>query len=189
MIINVCDQIKTEKIKMSLKFLSKKKWHVRRLENIRKVAQAEAKQAEEQTRMAELRREREEEREMEAIRRIQEASGQIPVQQRRLEFLYKEPPVPKKNEEEVVTTEEVLRPSNLERNEMCLRQQVPGVKWLSENKKNKGDEEVRSREDPITAIKAKRERDKQEAEERRALLEKLKSEDRKRHHKRKHRHS
>ena len=173
---------------MSLKFLSKKKWHVRRLENIKKVAEAEAKQAEEQTRMAELRREREEEREMEAIRRIQEASGQIPVQQRRLEFLYKEPNIPKKNEEEVVTPEEVLRPNNLERNEMCLKQDLPGVKWLHEGKQNKGDEEVRSREDPLTAIRARREREKQEAEQRKTLLAKLKREDQRRH-KHKHGHS
>lgn len=171
---------------MALRFLSKKRWHVRRLENIRKVAEAEAKQAEEQTRMAELRREREEERELEAIRKIQEASGQIPAQQPRLEFMFKEPPVPRKNEEDVVAPEEVLRPGNVEKNAICVAQKLPGVKWLNEGEHKKGEDEMRAREDPVTAILDRRRRERQEAEERRILLERLKAGDERMKRKKKH---
>ena len=162
---------------MSLRFLSKKRWHVRRQENIRKVAEAEAKHAEEQTRMAELRREREEERELEAIRRLQEASGQIPTQQPRLEFMFKEPPVPRKTEEDVVTPEEVLKPGNVERNAICVAQKLPGVKWLAEGERRRGDDDMRAREDPVTVILERRRKERMEAEERRMLLERLKAGD------------
>jgi hypothetical protein len=164
---------------MALKFLSKKRWHVRRVENIRKVAEAEAKHAEEQTRMAELRREREEEREMEDIRRIQEASGRIPKHQQRVEFLYKTPVVRKQSEEDIITREEILanrRSDSVMQSEAlveCQRQEVPGVKWLDGLKAAKGDGDLRVQEDPMTAILARRQREKQEAEERKAFLKKL----------------
>lgn len=172
---------------MSMKFLSKKRWHVRRLENIKKVADAEAKMAEEQTRMAELRKEREEERELEAIRMMQEASGQVPKRQERLEFLYKAPPVPKKMEEEVVSSEAVLKNEEIDAKDVEARSQLPGGKWIGQRQRAKGDEGVQSREDPMTAIVVRRTRMTQEAEERRALLEKLRLEDEKRRSKKKHR--
>jgi hypothetical protein len=164
---------------MALKFLSKKRWHTRRLENIRKVAEAEAQQAEEQTRMSELRREREEERAMEQLRRLQEASGRIPKEQPRLEFIYKTPVAKKPTEEEVVTREEILaqqRADAVMRSNPaseCVSRQMPGVKWLDGTKPNRGDEEIRMREDPMTAIMAKRQRDRKEAEDRRELLRQL----------------
>jgi hypothetical protein len=164
---------------MALKFLSKKRWHTRRLENIRKVAEAEAKQAEEQTRMAELRREREEERALEQLRRLQEASGQIPKQQPRLEFIYKTPAIKKPSEEETVSREDILaqqRTDAVMRSNAaseCVSRQMPGVKWLDGTKPNRGDDEIRMREDPMTAIMAKRQRERKEADERKELLRKL----------------
>jgi hypothetical protein len=167
---------------MSLQFLSKKRWHVRRLENIRKVAAAEAKQAEEQSRMAELRREREEERELESIRRLQEASGRIPKQRPRLEFLYKTPVIKKSSEEAALTREEILanrRPDEIMRSAATAEMAAaaaPGVKWIDALRQNRGEDGVRMREDPMTAIAAKRQREKQEAEERRELLRQLQTE-------------
>jgi hypothetical protein len=164
---------------MALKFLSKKRWHVRRMENIRKVAEAEAKQVEEQSRMAELRREREEERELEAIRRLQEASGRIPKQRPRLEFIYKTPVVKKTSEEEVVTREAILanrRPDSIMHSAAAAEiaaTALPGVKWCDALKQNKGEDDLRMREDPMAAIVAKRQHERQEAEERRELLRRL----------------
>ncbi|KAH0795322.1 pre-mRNA-splicing factor CWC25 [Histomonas meleagridis] len=164
---------------MALKFLSKKKWHVRRIENIRKVAEAEKKYSQEQTRMAELRREREEERELENIRKIQEASGRIPKQQPRLEFLYKTPVIKRREEEEIVKTEDILagrRPDSIMLNpdQAELRKYgIPGVKLLTEFKHLKGDEDIKTREDPLTAIIAKRKKEKEEAEALQNLLSKI----------------
>lgn len=164
---------------MALKFLSKKKWHVRRLENIRKVAEAEAKLAEEQTRMAELRREREEEREIENIRKIQEASGRIPKQQPRLEFLYKTPPVKKQSEEDVITAADILqgrRPDSILFNKLDKKRVelgLPGVKYVYSLELGKSDSNLKMREDPITGIIAKRKKMKQEQEEREAMLRKI----------------
>lgn len=164
---------------MALKFLSKKKWHVRRLENIRKVAEAEAKLAEEQTRMAELRREREEEREFENIRKIQEASGRIPKQQPRLEFLYKTPPVKKQSEEDIITSKDILagrRPDSILFNKLDKKRVeygLPGVKWVYSLQPGKSDSNLKLREDPITGIIAKRKKARQEQEERENMLKKL----------------
>lgn len=164
---------------MSLKFLSKKRWHVRRIENVRKVAEAEAKLSDEQTRMAELRREREEERELENIRKIQEASGRIPKQQPQLEFLYKTPPVRKRDEENIVTTEDILkgrRPDQIMiyKDDAIIKSQcIPGVKFIQKDRQFKGDEDIIMREDPLTAILAKRKKEKKEEEEKKELLSKL----------------
>jgi hypothetical protein len=176
---------------MALKFLSKKRWHVRRLENIRKVAEAEAKQAEEQSRIAELRREREEERELEAIRRLQEASGRIPKQNPRLEFIYKTPVIKKPSEEAVITREQILanrRPDSIMQSSAATEvavSAVPGVKWFEGMKQNKGEEEIKMREDPMTAILAKRHSEQKESEERQELLRRLQQES---GHHRHHRH-
>jgi hypothetical protein len=178
---------------MALKFLSKKRWHVRRLENIKKVAEAEAKQAEEQSRMAELRRELEEEREMEAIRRLQEASGRIPKQKPRLEFLYKTPTIRKPTEEEMPTREDILagrRRDAIMQSDAVTEgtgTAVPGVKWVDALRQLKGEDDIRTREDPMTAIVAKRQIEKQGAEQRRELLMKLQEDDGARHSRRRHR--
>ena len=166
---------------MALKFLTKKKWHVRRLENIRKYAEAEAKQAEEQTRMAELRREREEEREFENIRRIQEASGRIPKQQPRLEFIYKAPSIKKQTEEEIVTAEQILaekRTDSILFNKLdkkTVELQVPGVKWLRDMERGKNEVNLKLREDPMTSIMAKRKKMKKEQEEHEEMLRQLRA--------------
>lgn len=167
---------------MALKFLSKKRWHVRRIENVRKVAEAEAKLSDEQTRMAELRREREEERELENIRKIQEASGRIPKQQPQLEFLYKTPPVRKKDEESVRTTEDILRGRRPDQimiykdDAQIKKERLPGVKFMQKDRQFKGDEDIISREDPLTAIMAERRRAQQAAAEQQALQSRLEEE-------------
>lgn len=163
---------------MALKFLSKKRWHVRKLDNIRKVAEAEMKSREEQTRLAEMRREREEEKDLEALRQLQIASGRIPKEKPRLEWLYKAPPIKKREDEETISREDIL--ANLRSDEVMQAeqekelksQQLPGVKFLTEIAPKKGDEEIIIREDPLTAILARKQKEQDEEAERLALLKK-----------------
>lgn len=97
---------------MSHKFLNTKKFHPRRLDNIRKVAAAEAKYNQEKTAIAELLREREEEKNLEALRNLQIQSGRIQPCKKRVEFIYKAPLINKKGsgteeEEEIDKKEEI----------------------------------------------------------------------------------
>lgn len=126
---------------MSLKFLSKKKWHVKRLENIKKVAEAELKYKEEQTKILELQHEKEEERELEILRQIQIASGQIEPPKQRVEWLYKEPALKNINEEQPKSiTNEKEPKEEADKTERNSRFKI-------------ADQNMLLREDPLFAVK------------------------------------
>ncbi|EAX91267.1 1300013D05Rik protein, putative [Trichomonas vaginalis G3] len=164
---------------MSMKFLSKKRFHPRRLDNIRKVAEAEAKYKEEQTRMAELRREREEEKDLEELRKAQEASGRIEKTTRRLEWIYKAPIIQKKgdeDEEDEVRVNPLLekqRPDAIlqeKRHAQMTQNNLPGAKFLMAVNEYKGDKDMKLREDPFTAIfNKKREEELRKAQEQKLI--------------------
>ena len=173
---------------MALKFLNTKRWHVRKIANIRKVAIAERKYKEEQTRMAELRREYEEERDLEALRALQEASGRVPTHKTRVEWLYKAPPIKKQeDEEEHITDQDALddlramMPENILNNDLqnsVVRNNLPGVKWLSSVYPAQHDEDIKVREDPMTGIIAERRKQREKEEQERKFLEELEKQQR-----------
>ena len=163
---------------MAMKFLSKKRFHVRRLENIARVAKAQAMQKEELTRMAELRREREEERDLEELRKAQEASGKVEKASKRLEWMYKTPQMRKDDETiddakerakadyEALPDEAKLAFPKLD---AIQSYKLPGSHFLTNYKPSLGERDIKMREDPFTQIFNK----KREEEERRKHEEKL----------------
>ncbi|CAL9090893.1 unnamed protein product [Musa hybrid cultivar] len=72
---------------MALKFLNKKGWHTRSLQNIENVWKAEQKHEAEQRKLEELRKQIQDEREKSEFRLLQEQADLVPRQER-LDFLY-----------------------------------------------------------------------------------------------------
>lgn len=166
---------------MSMKFISHKTWHPRRLDNIRKVAIAEAKYNEEQTKMAELRREREEEKDLEELRKANEAAGRIEKAPRRVNWIYEALIVQKKGDEDEEPEEERVNPLKFQQRPDAIMQDkvhaqmtqtnAPGSKFLGAVKESKGDKEMKMREDPFTAIFNKRKQEEERKKQEQLLIE------------------
>eukprot|EP00635_Sarcinochrysidales_sp_CCMP3193_P009599 CAMPEP_0118905174 /NCGR_PEP_ID=MMETSP1166-20130328/9314_1 /TAXON_ID=1104430 /ORGANISM="Chrysoreinhardia sp, Strain CCMP3193" /LENGTH=397 /DNA_ID=CAMNT_0006844443 /DNA_START=183 /DNA_END=1376 /DNA_ORIENTATION=- len=76
---------------MSLAFLAKKPWHVARVDNVEKVWLAEQKKDEEDKRVAELKKQIDEEREIDDLRRLQRDQGLVTDPKQKVEWLYEGP--------------------------------------------------------------------------------------------------
>ena len=168
---------------MAMKFLSKKSFHVRRLDNIAKVARAEEKMREEQTKMAELRREREEEMDLEELRRAQEASGRVDKAPVRVEWMYKAPQLVKKDDDPLDDAKEKARMNyeslppeaklSYPKHDEIVKSEVPGSKFLTTNKFGAGDIEMKKREDPFTLIINKKKEAQLKKQREQELIEKV----------------
>ena len=169
---------------MALKFLSHKRFHPRKLCNIKAVAFAESKLKQETTRLYELRREMAEEKDLENLRNIQIASGRIPDRPTRVEWMYKQPPIPQKEDEQEEPPPEHVYPSDLPRdsilnNPIPLKLQTgefPGIKWASSDVPQKLDRGIKIREDPKTAIINQRVKKQAEQKKRLEFLKRLEEE-------------
>ena len=169
---------------MAMKFLSKKSFHVRRLDNIAKVARAEEKMREEQTKMAELRREIEEEKDLEDFRRAQEAAGRIDKAPHRVEWLYKTPQLAKNDDNPIDDAKEKAKmdyeslPPEAKlaypKLEEIEKNQLPGSKFLVTSKFGVGDDEMKKREDPFTAIFNKKKQQEINKQREKILIERAK---------------
>ena len=169
---------------MAMKFLSKKSFHVRRLDNIAKVARAEEKMREEQTKMAELRREREEEKDLEDFRRAQEAAGRIDKAPHRVEWLYKAPQLAKNDDDPLDDAKEKARmdyeslPPEAKlaypKLDEIEKNQLPGSKFLVSTKYGVGDSEMKKREDPFTEIFNRKKQNEINKQREKILIERVK---------------
>ena len=169
---------------MALKFLSHKRFHPRKLCNIKAVAQAERKVKQETTRMIELRREMAEEKDLENLRNLQIASGRIPNVSSRLEWMYKPPPIPQKEEEPEEPPLEHVFPSDLPRDSILNNPippklqtgEFPGIKWANSDTPSKLDRDIKIREDPRTAILNNRAQKQAEQKKRIEFLKRMEEE-------------
>lgn len=149
---------------MALKFLSKKRFHPRKVCNILKVVEAETVYKEEMSRMSELRREREEERNTQLLTEQMINCGLIPKVKPRVEFLYKAPIIINKEEDDVDPVQEKYEklPETHKLVDSFGRavneNKLAGSKFVASVKPSKGDQSLMLMSDPATAIYANKER-------------------------------
>ena len=130
-----------------LSFLHKKTWHVQRFDNIEKKWLAEQKQAEEVHKVELLRKEREEDRQLEELRALQEqATGKKSAP--RLDWLYE---VPKTSQAEHLLGKPVE--STVEESDVKQVAAVPGSAFLRKGATSANERFALINQDPLVAIK------------------------------------
>ena len=140
---------------MSLAFLSKKSWHVTNFTNQESVWKAEQVKAEENRKLDEWKMKREEERQIEELRRLQHESGQgvTAKRQERVDFLY---------EQQTTKKEEYLlgKPvePEVEESEVKKVESLPGANFLGVGQNNlssaANEEFNKMNNDPLLAMRA-----------------------------------
>ena len=141
---------------MSLAFLSKKTWHVTNFANQEAVWKAEQKDAEENRKMEEWKTKREEERQVEELRRLQRESGQGgssgKPHQERVDFLY---------EQQTTKKDEYLRGKAVEeqpeQSDVKQVESLPGANFLGVGQNNlsssANEEFNKMSNDPLVAMR------------------------------------
>eukprot|EP01083_Nonionella_stella_P034856 95302_1 len=138
-----------------LAFLSKKPWHTTNINNVERVWKAEQKAANEKKLIAEIRKKREEERQVQEMRNVQIEAGLInPDDVQRLEWMYKAPMSGTSAEDHLLGAEIKDEKGDLE--SLSASKNVEGSLFLDRQQSTHAsvlDAEARVREDPLLQIK------------------------------------
>jgi len=135
--------------KGGLAFLNKKQWHTGHIRNIEKVWHAEQKAAEEKTRLEQLKKELNEERQIEELRKMQVDAGLIPqTTLNRVDWLYTGPQAGP-SLEEYLLGKEYTGDKNEAFKEVHQLKEQPGANFVKKTANDRLEVESKLREDPM----------------------------------------
>jgi hypothetical protein len=134
----------------AVSFLAKKSWHVGTMQHKEKVWIAERSAKQEMMKAEELKRELEEEREIESLKRNHETLTGVKKKER-VEFLYRQPIAAGPSEEDYLLGARWKAPK--EENDLNKLKGKPGSLWLDSPRNMRLDKMAKIKDDPLFAIK------------------------------------
>lgn len=138
---------------MSLKFMAKKSWHTTNFKNVERVWVAEHEAEEEQKKVVELQKQIIEERQIQELRRLQVASGQVvKTVDTTLDWMYEGPAAAQQQSSEEYLLGKVYQAQEVNTTELHKLGTNAGALWLNKTS-SKNDIFTRLHEDPLLMIK------------------------------------